>query len=206
MFVIRPRGIGTALVVLTLLAAVAGPVPAADLFTPVDAPPPPLPAADLTLRSRVVSMDLGQVQAAQAAVAAPPAHIPRTPAAVTALPGSVPRTPTPPVHPASADAAPAPGTTLTFNLFADTVVTARVEQTAPTFSGGYSIAGHIVGEPLGTMTLVVNGETVVGTVRLVGETYHIRSVGEGLYTVSEVEEPPLNCGVDEFHSETDHLH
>ena len=56
------------------------------------------------------------------------------------------------------------------------------------------------------MTLVVNGETVAGTVRLPGETYHIRSMGEGLYAVSEVEEPPLNCEVEEPHFEPDHQH
>ena len=92
--------------------------------------------------------------------------------------------------------ASAPGTPLILNLCADSVVTARVEQTAPTFSGGYSVAGRMVGELLGSMTLMVNRETVVGTVRLVGEeTYHLRSVGEGLYTISEVEE---------LHSETPH--
>ena len=104
----------------------------------------------------------------------------------------------------SSDLVPALGTTLTFNLFDDVVVTGIVERTAPTFSGGYSVAGHLVEEPLGTLTLVVNGETVAGTVRTVGETYHIRSVGDGLYAISEVEEPPLNCGVDALHAETDH--
>ena len=63
-----------------------------------------------------------------------------------------------------------------------------------------------VEEPLGTLTLAVNGATVVGTVRLPGETYHIRSVGDGLYAISEVEEPPLNCGVEEPHTGTDHQH
>ena len=110
------------------------------------------------------------------------------------------------MRPDSAAAALAPGTALTLNLFDDVVVTGVVEQTAPTFSGGYSVAGHLVEEPLGTMTLVVNGETVVGTVRLVGETYQIRSVGDGLYAISEVEEPPLNCGVEGPHPETDHRH
>ena len=206
MFVIRLRGIAAAIVALTLLAAPESAVQAADLFTPVDESPPTLPAADLTLRSRVVTMDLEQVQRAQAAVAAPPAPSPRTPAAGAALPGAVPSPKTPPVRPDSAAAALAPGTALTLNLFDDVVVTGVVEQTAPTFSGGYSVAGHLVEEPLGTMTLVVNGETVVGTVRLVGETYHIRSVGDGLYAISEVEEPPLNCGVEGPHPETDHRH
>lgn len=179
-------------VVLTALAVPAVEAQAPDLFTPVDATLPSGPLDDLTLRSRLVTMDLGRLQRVQAALSAPP---------------------DPPVHaralsarPDKARAVPAPGTTLTLNLFDDTVVTGIVEYTAPTFSGGYSIAGHLVDEPFGTLTLVVNGETVAGTVRLPGETYHIRSIGDGLYTISEVEEPPLNCEVVEPHSETDHQH
>ena len=92
------------------------------------------------------------------------------------------------------------------NLFEDIVLTGIVEHTAPTFSGGYSISGRLVGDPLGTLTLVVNGETLAGTVRTLGGTYRIRSVGEGLYAISEVEAPPLNDEVEEPHSETDHQH
>lgn len=56
------------------------------------------------------------------------------------------------------------------------------------------------------MTLVVNGATVAGTARTLDGTCHIRSAGVGLYAISEVEESPLNCGVEEPHSETDHQH
>ena len=98
-------------------------------------------------------MDLAQVQAA---VAGPP--------------GQTAHTKGPSTRTDKSSSAPAPGTTLTFNLFDDVVVTGMVERTAPTFSGGYSVAGHLVEEPLGTMTLVVNGEAVAGTVRLLGET------------------------------------
>ena len=177
---------------LALLTALAMTAQADDLFTPVDEPPPSLPADDLTLRSRVVTMDLGQVQHARAAV--------------TESPGQTTHAKDEAASVKSAASAPTPGTTLTFNLFDDVVVTGVVEQTAPTFSGGYSMAGHLVDEPLGTLTLVVNGETVAGTVRLPGETYHIRSVGDGLYAIREVEEPPLNCGVEGPHAETDHRH
>ena len=149
MFVTRFRSMAATVTGLTALGALAVTVQAADLFTAVDASPPALPAAALPLRSRVVTMDLGQVQRAQAAEAAPPAPGARAPATGTALPGPVPPPTAPPVPPARAAPAPAPGTTLTFNLFADVVVTARVEQTAPTFSGGYSIAGHLVEEPVG---------------------------------------------------------
>ena len=99
-----------------------------------------------------------------------------------------------------------PPATLTLNLFQDVVLTGIVERTEPTFSGGYSVSGRLAGEPLGTMTLVVNGETVAGAVRTLRGTYRIRSAGRGRYAISQVEEPPLNCGVEEPRSETDHEH
>ena len=91
--------------------------------------------------------------------------------------------------------APAPDATLTLNLFRDVVFTGIVEWTAPTFSGGYSISGRLAGKALGTLTLVVNGETVAGMVRALGGTYRIQSVGGGRYAIREVEEPPLDCQV-----------
>ena len=193
MFVTRLRSMAAATVVaLTALAAPAIEAQPADLFTPVDEAPPSGPLDDITLRSRVVTMDLGQLDRAQVAVADPP--IPTTQTRDTS-----PRTD-------KRNTTPAPGTTLTLNLFDDTVVTGLVEYTEPTFSGGYAVSGRLVEEPLGTMTLVVNGETVAGTVRLPGETYRIRSVGDGQATISEIEEPPLECGVEEPHAETDHQH
>ena len=187
-----PRWRPTVTLWLLIVVGLSGSAQAADLFTPVAEPPPAsLPAAELTLRSRVVAMDLGQVQQARAAVESPGQRVHTRDVSARRDKSST---------------APPPGTTLTFNLFDDVVVTGIVEQTAPTFSGGYSVAGHLVEEPLGTMTLVVNGEAVAGTVRTLGEVYHIRSVGDGLYAISEVEEPPLNCGVDALHAETDHQH
>ena len=160
------------------------------LFTAVNETPPPGPLGTETVRSRLVTMNLGQVQHAQAAAASGPSSQTRDPSGRADKSGT----------------APAPGTLLTLNLFDDVVVTGVVEWTAPTFSGGYSVAGHLLEEPLGTLTLVVNGETVAGTVRTLGETYQIRSVGDALYTISEVEEHPLDCGVEGPHSETDHPH
>ncbi len=189
MFVTSLRCMATATVaVLIALTAPAVEAQAADLFIPVDEAPPSGPLDDSTLRSRVVTMDLGQLDRAQAAVAEPSGQ-------PTQTRDASPRTDK-----------PAPGTTLTLNLFDDTVVTGLVEYTEPTFSGGYAVSGRLVDEPLGTLTLVVNGETVAGTVRLLGETYRIRSVGAGQATISEVEEPPLNCEVVEPHAETDHQH
>ena len=187
----RLRSIVAATVIT--LTALAAPVAAqtADLFTPVDATPPSGPLDDITLRSRVVLIDLGQLDRAQAAVAAPPTPQPKDT----------------PSRPDKRRAAPAPGTTLTLNLFDDTVVTGIVEWTEPTFSGGYAVSGRLVEEPLGTLTLVVNGETVAGTVRLPRrDLRHPLGRMAGSTTIREVEEPPLNCGVGEPHAETDHQH
>ena len=177
---------------LTVLAAPAVDAQPDALFTPVNEPPPAGPLDDITLRRRVVTIDLGQLDHAQAAVAAPLGPPPPT-RALSA-------------HTDTQRAAPAPGTTLTLNLFDDTVVTGIVEWTEPTFSGGYAVSGRLVDEPLGTLTLVVNADRVVGTVQTLEGTYRIRSVGAGLSTISEVEEPPLECGVEEPHSETDPQH
>ena len=106
-------------------------------------------------------------------------------------------------HADKASAEPEPGATLLLNLVADLTVTGIVEWTAPTFSGGYSLSGRLSGEPPGSLTLVVNGERVVGTVMTPNRTYRIRSVGKGLYIIGEVAQPPLECGVDESHANVD---
>ena len=134
-----------------------------------------------TLRRRVVTIDLERLQRARAAASV----LPRPPVQIKAV---SPRS-------GGRDRVPAPDATLTLNLFQDGVFTGIVDSTAPTFSGGYSISGRLAGKTLGTLTLVVNGETVAGTVRTPGGTYRIRSAGDGLYTISQVEIPPLDCQV-----------
>ena len=118
----------------------------------------------LTLRRRLVSIDFAQL---------------------------APGDPTEPDTPATA--ATEPGV-LRLNLFDDATFTGLVESVASTFSGGYSLSGLLVGVELGTMTLVVNGEVVAGTVRTPGATYRIRPAGGGLHAVSQVDLsrlPPL---------------
>ncbi len=93
-----------------------------------------------------------------------------------------------------AAAAAATSGVLTLNLFDDASFTGLVESVAPTFSGGYSLAGPLAGVEMGTMTLVVNGDVVAGTVRTPEATYRIRPAGGGLHAVSEVDLsrlPPL---------------
>ena len=143
--------------------------------------PAPASLDATTVRRRVVTIDFGMLTRARAAASV----LPRPPVHTKAV---SPRSGKP-------DAAPAPHATLTLNLFRDVVFTGIVERTAPTFSGGYSISGRLVGQALGTLTLVVNGKTVAGTVRTLDGTYRIRSAGDGLYAISQVEEPPLECEV-----------
>ena len=71
------------------------------------------------------------------------------------------------------------------NLFEDIVVTAIFEHVEPTFSGGYSLSGTL-GDS-GSMTLVVNGEHVAGTVRSPQGQYRIRPGPDGLHVVSQID-------------------
>ena len=88
---------------------------------------------------------------------------------------------------------------LALNLFPDAEYEAIVDRTEKTFSGGYSLSGSLVGEPLASVTLVVNGTTVAGSVRTSQATYRIRSVGVGRYAIGEVDESkrPEECGVSD---------
>ena len=58
----------------------------------------------------------------------------------------------------------------------------------------------LLGEPLGSMTIVVNGERVAGTVRTPDGSYRIRSVGNGVYALSEARPIVVKCEVDEPHA------
>ncbi len=112
----------------------------------------------ITLRRRLVAVDFGQL----------------TPSADTAAAAQGGR-------PA------APSGVLTLNLFDDASFTGLVRSVATTFSGGYSLSGPLAGVEMGTMTLVVNGEVVAGSVRTPEATYRIRPAGRGLHAVSEVD-------------------
>ena len=99
---------------------------------------------------------------------------------------------TPLVNAASAETAP-PGV-LRLNIFDDASFTGLVENVAPTFSGGYSLSGRLAGVEMGTVTLVVNGGVIAGTVRTPEATYRIRPAGAGLHAVSQIDPaqlPPL---------------
>ena len=83
--------------------------------------------------------------------------------------------------------------TLVLNLFDDVVFTGMVEHIEPTASG-HALWGTLDGVELGTMTLVVNGSVVVGTVRTPDAVYSIRTAGDGTYVIRQIDEsslPPL---------------
>ncbi len=83
--------------------------------------------------------------------------------------------------------------TLVLNLFDDVVFTGIVEHVEPTASG-HALWGSLDGVELGAMTLVVNGKVVVGTVRMPGAVYTIRTAGDEAYVIRQIDEsslPPL---------------
>ena len=151
-----------------------------DLFAAADSRPidsanrvPQTPPDPLTMRQRLVTIDLAQLS---------PSASDRSPQASGAPAAAV------------TSGQFEPGGELRLNLFEDTVFTGIVERTAPTFSGGKSLSGRLVGVDGGTLTLVVNGDVVAGTVRTPEATYRIRPAENGLHTVSQIDPsrlPPL---------------
>ena len=144
------------------------------LFTPVLPLPAgaatrvsPTPPDPLTLRRRLVTIDLGQLTPSTTALSSA-AEFP--------------------------SAAPAPVGVLRLNLFDDAVFMGIVERSAPTFSVGHVFSGQLLGIEWGTLTLVVNGDVVAGTIRTPEATYRIRPAGNRLHTVSQIDPsqlPPL---------------
>ena len=143
----------------------AGEAQPGGLFSEVEGDPPPSPDVE-TLASRLVEIDFGQL----ARVTKPPDG-PNT--------RTVGQTATP--------------QTLVLNLFDDVVFTGIVEHVEPT-SSGRVLWGRLDGVELGTMTLVVNGSVVTGTVRTPDAVYTIRTAGDGTYVIRQIDEsslPPL---------------
>ncbi len=165
------RGVGVA--ALLCAAALMGEAAAqpGDLFTPVsqgpgDARVSSIAPDPLAARRRLVTIDFGLLAPSGFAVAAPADGTPTD---------------------ALSSDRPTLGRLLRLNLFDDAVFTGLVERIEPTFSGGYALSGRLVDVDFGTMTLVVNGDLVAGTVRTPEATYQIRSPGNGLHAVSEVD-------------------
>ena len=134
----------------------------AGLFSKVEGEPPPSFDVE-TLASHLVDIDFEQL----ASVTNPQAGLKDS---------SVREPPTP--------------QTLVLNLFHDVVYTGIVEHVEPTASG-HALWGGLEGVELGTMTLVVNGKIVVGTVRTPDAVYSIRTAGDGKYVIRQIDESSL---------------
>ncbi len=87
-------------------------------------------------------------------------------------------------------------TALRLNLFDDLVLMGIIERRTSTYSGGYALSGRLAGVPEGTVTLVVNGRVVAGTVRFPGATYSIRSSGAGRHVVLQADPSQLPQGCE----------
>ena len=82
-------------------------------------------------------------------------------------------------------------TALRLNLFDDMVLMGIIERWAPTYSGGYALSGRLAGVVEGSVTLVVNGSVVAGTVRMPGATFRIRPAGAGRHAIMQVDPSQL---------------
>jgi len=87
-------------------------------------------------------------------------------------------------------------TALRLNLFDDLVLMGIIERRTSTYSGGYALSGRLAGVPEGTVTLVVNGSVVAGTVRFPGATYRVGSSGAGRHVVLQVDPSQLRQGCE----------
>ena len=137
----------------------------AGLFSKVEGEPPPSTDVE-TLASRLVDIDFGQL-----------AQVVESPVGTK--------------DPVTGE--PPKAQSLVLNLFDDVVFTGIVEHVEPTASG-HALWGGLDGVELGTMTLVVNGRVVVGTVRTLDAAYSIRTAGDGTYVIRQIDEsslPPL---------------
>ena len=175
----RPTWLALASVLWAALLAVEAAGQPGGLF--LEAAPVPDAAGRLfpeapdsvALRRRLVTIDFAQLASSDVAVVARAAGV------SAEAPRSV---------------GPTYGELLRLNLFDDTAFTGVVERIEPTFTGGYAVSGRLVGVEWGTLTLVVNGDVVAGTIRTLETTYRVRPSANGLHIVSEVDLsrlPPL---------------
>ena len=135
------------------------------LFFEIEGDPPPSPEVE-TLASRFAGIDFGQLDPSLESVSRP--------LGIDELSRLAPRT-------------------VTLNLFNEATFTGRIAHVEPTASG-YAFWGGLDGVELGTMTMVVNGDIVIGTVRTPDAVFTIETADSGSYVIREIDEstlPPL---------------
>ena len=82
---------------------------------------------------------------------------------------------------------------LRLNLFEDVVLGALIDETGPT-SAGYWAGGAHQRVVAWRVTLVVNGDVIVGTVRTMGVLYKISAVDEGIAAIRQPDPSNLFAG------------
>ena len=76
---------------------------------------------------------------------------------------------------------------ITLNLFPDVCVIAQHERTTEPGRGQVQWEGRVPGAPSGTVTFVIDGAVMVGTIRMGQEVYEIRHLGDGVHVVTDVD-------------------
>jgi hypothetical protein len=76
---------------------------------------------------------------------------------------------------------------LTLNLFPDVCLTAHRERATDLPGGQVQWEGRVPGASLGTVTLIVDGTVMAGTVRVDREVYEIRYLGDGVHAVVDID-------------------
>ena len=76
---------------------------------------------------------------------------------------------------------------LALNLFPDVCVLALRDRATDLGRGRVQWEGHVPGASPGSVTLVVDGTLVVGTVRLDRDVYAIGYLGDGIHAVTDVD-------------------
>ena len=160
------------LMTLALLLTAAMPTAYGDdgtdsngIFSEVEGAPPPSAGVE-TIASRLVQIDFQQLDRA-----AKPPEV------------TEPATTDPPAE-------PPPPQKLLLNLFDDVVFTGIVQHVEPT-SAGHALWGGLEGVELGSMTIVVNGSVVAGTVRTPQAVYTIRTLGDGVHVIRQIDESTM---------------
>ena len=75
---------------------------------------------------------------------------------------------------------------LTLNLFDDAVLQAAIDVVTPT-SSGYALWGRLTGSQVGSVTLVVNGDVVAGSVQTPSGTYEIRPARGPAHVIRQID-------------------
>ncbi len=73
------------------------------------------------------------------------------------------------------------------NLFSDVQLTAVLDQIKKNSSGSLSWVGHILDEKFSSVSLVVNGDLLIGNIHRLGQSFQIRNIGGDNHVIREMD-------------------